>query len=113
MQFLIFNKFSILQFSKYILFNLLPTTRIKVSGKSMEPALRDQQEVFFVKYWLGQPVLGDIVLCKDPKNGRLLIKRLIKQDDNHYWVVGDNAKESTDSRNFGWIERKDIIGKKI
>lgn len=30
-----------------------------------------------------------------------------------YYVLGDNPSQSTDSREFGWIKRKEIIGKVI
>ena len=28
-----------------------------------------------------------------------------------YWVVGDNAEESTDSRVFGPVRRRDLLGR--
>lgn len=31
--------------------------------------------------------------------------------ENSYFVLGDNRENSTDSRKFGYIEKKDVIGK--
>lgn len=45
--------------------------------------------------------------------GKEMIKRIQKIRGNEYFVVGDNKKESTDSRNFGWIKKDQIIGKVI
>ena len=38
---------------------------------------------------------------------------VITLKDDEYYVVGDNRKDSIDSRNFGPINKKDIVGKTI
>ncbi len=59
------------------------------------------------------PKVGDIVALKDPRDKKILIKRISKIKNNKYFVSGDNKSESTDSRAFGWVTKKDIIGKVI
>lgn len=63
-------------------------------------------------YFFGLPKVGDLVILKRQK---YIIKRIAKinpsADGKKIFVVGDNKKESTDSRNFGWINKKEIIGK--
>lgn len=53
----------------------------------------------------------DIVALYDPRDGKVLIKRITKKRRNEFFVEGDNKKQSTDSRVFGWVEKKAIIGK--
>lgn len=62
-------------------------------------------------YLFSKPRVGDVIAAKDPRDKKILIKRIEKVNANKYFVVGDNKRHSTDSREFGMIERKDIIGK--
>lgn len=62
-------------------------------------------------YWFKKPEVGDIVAVKDPRDGKVLIKRITKIQNNRYFVTGDNSGHSTDSRVFGTIGRREIIGK--
>ncbi len=72
----------------------------------MLPYLRDGQIV------IGSSRLryrvGDIVIIQ--KNGKEIIKRLKKIEKNRVWIEGDNRSGSTDSRQFGWIDKSDILG---
>ena len=65
-----------------------------------------------LSYILSKPKIGDLVVLKREK---YMIKRITKinpsVDGNKFFVIGDNRKESTDSRKFGWIKRKEIVGK--
>lgn len=97
-------------FSK-IVFQLSPIVSLRIKGNSMSPVLKDAEKVLVIKYWFGFPQKKDIVLLKHPFTSQLLVKRLEKINRRAYWVEGDNKKESTDSRDFGWIEKKNIIGK--
>jgi nickel-type superoxide dismutase maturation protease len=86
--------------------------RVKVKGHSMEPALKHNQIVVAssLPYFFGKPQAGDIVVLS---HGKCIIKRIINVKENEIFVVGDNDKESTDSRNFGWLNKRKIIGKVI
>ena len=64
-------------------------------------------------FLFGSPQIGHIVALHDPRDGKILIKRITKKSGTRYFVQGDNKNSSTDSRVFGMIERNDIIGKVI
>ena len=53
------------------------------------------------------------IILVHPETKRLLLKRVKIIQGKKYFVLGDNEKESTDGRDFGWIQRKDIVGKVI
>ncbi|MBI2018185.1 S26 family signal peptidase [Candidatus Daviesbacteria bacterium] len=77
----------------------------------MLPTLKPGQDVL-VWCWFYKLKVGDIVAIKI--NVKEMIKRVRQMSsDRGAFVQGDNEKESTDSRNFGWINKKDIIGKVI
>lgn len=57
-----------------------------------------------------KPKVKDVVIVKT-KDRKYIIKRIAKIANNKYFVLGDNLKESKDSRHFGWVLRKDIVGK--
>lgn len=85
-------------------------SRIKVIGHSMEPTLRHKSMVIAssIPFFFGKPKIGDIVILK--RNG-YIIKRITKVKKDKFFVLGDNKKESTDSRDFGFFERKEIVAK--
>lgn len=99
---------------KVLFFSLSPFVSYTIFGHSMEPTFFEGQKVFVRKKWFFCHLQkGDIIVLKDPRKQRMLIKRIQKIDKNKLFVVGDNTKHSTDSRQFGYIERKDTIGKVI
>ena len=56
---------------------------------------------------------GDIVVVQYPKGGIILVKRVSSISGDGVFLQGDNPKESLDSRHFGVISSKNIIGKVI
>ena len=78
----------------------------------MEPAFKAGDTVLVnrLSYFLGKPKVGDAVVLKREK---FIIKRIAKINKDRFFVVGDNKEESADSREFGWISKKDILGKVI
>lgn len=62
-------------------------------------------------YLFSKPKVGDMVVINF--KGKPMIKRVHKLHDRGLYVRGDNHKESTDSRSFGWIQKNQIIGKVI
>ncbi len=85
-----------------------PLKRFTVSGNSMLPTLKPNQDVL-VLCWFFEAKKGDLVVFK--KNGKEMIKRISAIKEDKFFVLGDNPKESTDSRSFGAISRNEIIGK--
>ena len=64
-------------------------------------------------YFFRNPVVSDIVVLKDPRDKKHILKRITKIDDENMFVLGDNQSESTDSRHFGFVHKKQVIGKVI
>ncbi|MEM8828472.1 MAG: nickel-type superoxide dismutase maturation protease [Cyanobacteria bacterium P01_G01_bin.19] len=89
--------------------------RFKVVGKSMLPFLQPGEEILIdpQAYRRAKPQLDDVVLIKHPHNLQLnIVKRVVRIEENdNYFVVGDNLPMSTDSRHWGSIHLTKIIGK--
>jgi nickel-type superoxide dismutase maturation protease len=93
---------------------MLLLARFKIIGHSMEPQIENGEAVLVssIPYWFKIPKIHDIVAFKDSAN-KILIKRIIKTQNGKYFVQGDNKNDSLDSRRFGYISRKKIIGEVI
>lgn len=87
-----------------------PFRRFTVVGNSMLPTLKPGQDVL-VWCWFVNPKVGNLVVIKH--KGRDMVKRIQKVHDRRVFVIGDNTEESTDSRQFGWINKSEIIGKVV
>ena len=100
--------------------------RVTVRGWSMVPALLPDERwlVDRLAYARGRPRPGDVVLVAHPLRRDLrMVKRLAgvpgdlvcdgsrKLGRGEYWVEGDNAHASTDSREFGPVRRADLLGR--
>ena len=83
----------------------------------MEPNISFGQSVLVsnIPYIISKPKIGDIIAFK--KKEKIFIKRIVKinpsTDGNKYFALGDNKKDSLDSQEFGWVDRKEIVGKVI
>lgn len=97
-----------------------PVARYIVEGPSMEPAYRAGHRLLVNKlaYLRRQPAIGDVVVLRDPDDGaRFLIKRIAAPPNGdapapwRVWVLGDNAAASRDSRSFGPVDRRSVVGK--
>jgi|SRR5579885_1532557 len=100
---------------KKLLLFCSPLYTYKISGNSMRPTLQTGDVILVnrLTYVFRKPKTGDIVALKDPRDGKILIKRIAKIETNHYFVLGDNPDYSTDSREFGMIGGREIIGRVI
>jgi len=86
----------------------------RVRGNSLAPEFSQGDFVLVSKipFWLTPPTPGDVIAFRQPGYG-LMIKRiqnLIPEAGVN--VIGDHP-ESVDSRVFGPVRRKDILGKVV
>ncbi|MBI1839119.1 MAG: nickel-type superoxide dismutase maturation protease [Candidatus Colwellbacteria bacterium] len=86
--------------------------RFVVSGESMEPAFSHGDKLWVSRliYKVKKIVVGDAVVMLDPRDSRLILKRVKSRSREGYFVAGDNEKKSTDSRTFGLVKPERIIG---
>lgn len=78
----------------------------RISGDSMETRLHNRQLMIGRS---GQVIkLGHIVVLNH--NGKEIVKRVSRIEKDKVWIEGDNITQSTDSRDFGWINKSDILG---
>ncbi len=79
----------------------------------MNPTLQEGDWVFVDKgaFQREGPHVDDIVLAEHPqKNNFYMVKRVSSKKDEAYFLEGDNTQESTDSRHFGPLSSRGIIG---
>lgn len=80
--------------------------RVLVSGRSMEPTLREGDHLLV--RWGGRPRPGRLVVVRWP--GRpLSVKRATALGDDGWWVERDNPAEGTDSWSAGAVQPGDVL----
>lgn len=77
----------------------------------MEPAYSSGDRLLVLR--TGKLKKRNVVVLRDPRTSRLILKRIERIEVERYFVSGDNPSESTDSRAFGPVAKKDILGKVI
>ncbi len=122
----------------FVIFFYLNFQTVSVKGNSMEPTFQNGRRVLVSQaYWLvGGIKKDDIVVLREPNSRDIVIKRVyalggdvvdmrnIPEDwsiangeyrvpDGKYYVIGDNKPVSEDSRRFGPVDPKDILGKVV
>ena len=80
-------------------------------GTSMNPTLRDGEVVLVDRD--ADIEVGDIVVARHPiEQVSEVVKRVERINERgHYYLVGDNLDDSTDSRHYGAVTRDYIKGK--
>jgi SOS-response transcriptional repressor LexA len=77
----------------------------------MEPAL-SEGDMLLVSY--GARVRpADVVVVALPGGRPLSVKRAVQHSAEGWWVEGDNAEASTDSRSLGWIASDAVVGRVV
>jgi nickel-type superoxide dismutase maturation protease len=86
---------------------------LRIEGHSMSPFLKPQDIVFAssIPYFFSNPKVGDVVVTRI--NGKNIIKRISSTLQEKYYLEGDNKNDSMDSKNFGPVLKKNIVGKVI
>jgi nickel-type superoxide dismutase maturation protease len=92
-------------------------SRFRITGNSMLPLLQPGEEVLInPQAYRQQPTqAGDLVVAQHPlKPNVRIIKRVIEvREDGSCFIVGDNGRESTDSRHFGYVDPQLILGQVV
>lgn len=89
--------------------SILPIRIFRVAERSMEPAINDGAYII-VNCWFSSLKPGDVVIARG-EDGIRIVKRIKKLDKGRIFLVGDNLRQSVDSRKFGWIDKGRIYGK--
>ncbi len=89
--------------------SLFPFQKYEVKGISMHPSLKNGDNVLISR--VGKINKGDIVVYSAKE--RDYIKRVKSIAGGKYFLEGDNKEFSTDSREFGLVDEKEIVGKAI
>ena len=79
----------------------------------MNPTLKDGEIVLVDRD--AKIDVGDIVVAKHPmEQNSEVVKRVARINDRgHYFLIGDNSDDSTDSRHYGAVTREYIKGKVV
>ena len=64
-----------------------------------------------IPYIFREPKIRDIVVFQVLE--KKFVKRIKKREGQRYFLAGDNTNDSLDSRDFGWIAKREIVGKVI
>ncbi len=85
----------------------------KIRDRSMEPYLKTGDYVVACAFPLRISALkaGDVVVCRHPSKDMVLVKRVRSIDGRGLFLEGDNKAMSSDSRDFGRVEIRSVIGK--
>jgi SOS-response transcriptional repressor LexA len=85
--------------------------RVLVSGRSMEPALREG-DMLLVRYGTGVHP-ADVVVVELPGGRPLAVKRAVHHDAGGWWIEGDLPLYSTDSRQLGRLPDSAVLGRAV
>ena len=112
---------------------LLDARAFRLTAASMEPTLHcarpaplcrasTADRVIALKYVFVSPARGDLVVFHAPIKARaacglvpgaILIKRITRIVNGRYFLRGDNAGASCDSRVWGAVPRRSLIGRVV
>ncbi len=82
----------------------------RVVGSSMSPRLTPGQIVIAINSFR-KIKAGEVFIFRH--DGKEKIKRVERTIHNRIFFIGDNLSYSSDSRQFGWIRRAQVIAKVV
>lgn len=83
-----------------------------IAGDSMLPSLADGDFVVVLRGTRTRP--GAIVAVRDPREpARVVVKRVHRREGGGWWVLGDNPRASTDSRQYGPVPDDLVVGRVV
>ena len=117
------NKNSFWDFIKFAIISVLIVIPIRlwvaqpfiVSGASMEPTFDNGDYLIIdeISYRFEKPKIGDVIVFRYPlQTSKFFIKRIVDiPEPGEYFVEGDNRGASYDSRSWGNVPEKLVIGR--
>jgi signal peptidase I len=110
-----FIKFTIIAILIVVPIRLWVAQPFIVSGASMEPTFDNGDYLIIdeLSYHFQKPQKGDVIVFRYPLDpSKYFIKRIIDiPKPGEYFVEGDNRGASYDSRSWGNVPEKNIIGR--
>lgn len=101
-------------------FGLLLASSVRlygVAGASMQPAIRPGQVIVVnrLAFRIRSPKRGDVVVAQHPAQPDLIVVKRLTGDngDGRYILRGDNSDRSLDSRHYGAISPRQILGRVV
>src|SRR5438067_13916193 len=89
-----------------------PLRRVQVFGDSMRPALEAGDRLLVVR--AGHLRAGDVVAVADPRQPtRTVVKRIAGVGPEGVTVLGDNPAASSDSRTYGPVPHRLVLGRAV
>jgi nickel-type superoxide dismutase maturation protease len=81
----------------------------------MVPALRDGDFVLARRVRADRVRPGDVVVARHPRraDGLLVVKRAVRRTGGGWWLEGDNAFVTSDSREFGAVPDGLILARAV
>lgn len=79
--------------------------RFQAPGRSMTPAIRDNDVITISPLGGLIPRRGDVIAFRHPERPQLLVHRVLHAQDRKFYVKGDNCPAAD-----GWVPAENVLG---